>query len=179
MQPVSTGARRYDAVTMIFHWSTAILVLTQWFGAQTIDLFPRGALQVGARSMHIVGGLLLSALLVARIIWRMTRGRRLPPADKGGLDVLAKVVQWGLYGLLVAMVLVGMLLAWTRGDSFFGLFRIPAYEPGNNALADQVQGIHAAIGWLILALAGLHASAALVHRYLWHDDVLGRMLPLG
>ena len=26
----------------------------------------------------------------------------------------------------------------------------------------------------ILALAGLHASAALVHRYLWHDGLLGR-----
>ena len=29
----------------------------------------------------------------------------------------------------------------------------------------------------ILALAGLHASAALVHRYLWHDGLLGRMWP--
>jgi len=42
-----------------------------------------------------------------------------------------------------------------------------------------VQEVHATIAWLILALAGLHASAALVHRCLWHDGVLGRMLPRG
>jgi len=89
------------------------------------------------------------------------------------------VTQWGLYALLVAMVLVGMFLAWTRGDSIFNLFSIPAFDPGNRALADQVQEVHATIAWLILALAGLHASATLVHRCLWHDGVLGRMLPRG
>jgi len=39
--------------------------------------------------------------------------------------------------------------------------------------------VHATIGLLILGLAGLHAGAALVHRYLWHDGVLARMLPRG
>ena len=86
----------------------------------------------------------------------------------------AKGTHWGLYALLVAMVLVGMLLAWTRGDN---LFSIPAYDSTNRALPHKVQEIHATIGWLILALAGLHASAALVHRYLWHDGLLGPMLP--
>jgi len=164
---------------MFFHWTTAVLVATQWLGAQTIDWFPKGALRVDARSMHITFGLLLAMLLAARVIWRLTQGRRLPLADKGMLNVVAKATHWGLYALLAAMLLVGMALAWTRGDSIFNLFTIPAYDPGNRPLADQVQDIHATIGWLILALAGLHASAALVHRYLWHDAVLSRMLPRG
>lgn len=37
MQAVDTFARRYDPVTMFFHWATALLVITQWLGAQTID----------------------------------------------------------------------------------------------------------------------------------------------
>ena len=77
------------------------------------------------------------------------------------------------------MVLAGMFLTWTRGDSIFSLFSLPAYDPGNKELPDRVQDVHATIGWMILALAGLHASAALVHRYLWHDGVLARMLPRG
>jgi len=177
MQPVSTEASRYDATTMFFHWATAILVVTQWLGAQTIDWFPRGALRVDARSVHVTLGLLLAAILAARVLWRLTRGRRLPLADKGALNVVAKGTHWVLYGLLAAMVLAGMFLTWTRGDSIFNLFSIPAYAPDNKALPDQVQEIHGTIGWLILALAGLHASAALVHRYLWHDGVLARMLP--
>ncbi len=153
------------------------MVAGQWLGAQTIDWFPRGPLRVDARSMHIAFGLLLAALLVARLAWRMTGGRRLPLADEGALNVVAKGTHWALYALLAAMVLAGMFLTWTRGDSIFNLFSIPAYDPGNRELAHKVQGIHGTIGWIILALAGVHASAALVHRYLWHDGVLARMLP--
>ena len=177
MQPVSTDAKRYDPTTMFFHWATAVLVASQWLGAQTIDWFPRGPLRVDARSVHITLGVTLAALIAARLLWRVTRGRRLPLADEGALNLVAKGTHWGLYALLVAMVLAGLFLAWTRGDSIFNLFSIPAYDPGNPGLKDQVQDVHATIGWLILALAGLHAAAALVHRYLWHDAVLARMLP--
>jgi cytochrome b561 len=177
MQPVTPDARRYDGVTMFFHWATALLVVTQWLGAQTIDWFPRGPLRVDARSVHITFGVLLAALLAMRLVWRVTGGCRLPLADKGVLNIVAKGTHWGLYALLAAMVLAGMFLTWTRGDSIFNLFSIPAYDPGNHDLPDQVQEVHGTIGWIILALAGLHAGAALVHRYLWHDGVLGRMLP--
>jgi cytochrome b561 len=177
MQPVSPGARSYDAATIFFHWATAALVVLQWVGAQTIDLFPRGPLRVDARSVHITFGVLLAALLLGRLLWRVTGGRRLPLADAGALNIVAKGTHWGLYALLAAMVLAGMFLTWTRGDSLFNVVSIPAYDPGNRALAEQVQEVHGTIGWIILGLAGLHASAALVHRYLWHDGVLGRMLP--
>ena len=179
MQPVTTTARRYDPLTMFFHWATALLVVTQWLGAQVIDWFPRGPLRVDARSVHITFGVLLAALLVGRVVWRLTGGRRLPLADKGALNIVAKGTHWGLYALLGAMVLAGLFLTWARGDSIFNLFSIPAYDPGNKALRDQVQEVHATIGLLILGLAGLHAGAALVHRYLWHDGVLARMLPRG
>ena len=177
MQPVSPAATRYDTTTIIFHWATAILVAEQWLGAQIIDWFPRGALRVDARSVHITCGVLLAIILLGRIVWRLTQGRRLPLADGPALSVIAKATHWGLYGLLVAMVLVGMALAWTRGDSIFNSFTIPAFDPGNHALADQVQEVHATIGWMIVALTGLHAAAALFHRYVWRDGVLGRMLP--
>jgi cytochrome b561 len=164
---------------MVFHWATAILVAAQWLGAHTIDWFPKGPLKVDARSVHITIGLLLAVILFGRIVWRLTGGRRLPPADTGVLNLIAKGAHWSLYVLVAAMLLVGMALSWVQGDSIFNLFTIPAYEPGNRALAHQVQGIHATIGWIILGLAGLHASAALFHRYVWHDGVLSRMLPDG
>ena len=177
MQPVSSTAKRYDARTMFFHWATAALVVVQLAGAWTIDLFPRGPLRVDARSVHITLGVLLAVILAVRLLWRVTDGRRLPLADSGALAVVSKATHWGLYALLLAMVVAGVFLTWTRGDNLFNVFSIPAYEPGNRALAHQVQEVHGAIGWAIVALAGLHASAALFHRYFWHDGVLGRMLP--
>ncbi len=177
MQPVSADADRYDGRTIFFHWATALLVVLQFAGAWTIDLFPRGALRVDARSLHITLGILLAILLVARLVWRCTGGRRLPAADKGALHVAAKATHWGLYALLLAMVFVGLFLAWTRGDSLYNLFTLPAFDPGNKDLRNQVQDLHATIGWIIIGLAGLHAAAALAHRLFWHDGILSRMLP--
>jgi cytochrome b561 len=179
MQPVSTGALRYDSTTIFLHWATVVLVVFQWLGAHTIDFFPRGPLRVDARSLHISVGVLLAAVLLIRLYWRATRGRRLPPAATGPLELLSRAVHFGLYGLIAAMVLVGVFLTWARGDSIFNLFSVPAYEPGNRALADQILKLHETIGWLIVALAGLHAAAALVHRYVWRDGVFGRMLTRG
>ena len=177
MQPIDQNAVRYDTATMAFHWATAILVAAQWLGAQTIDWFPKGPLRVDALSVHITLGLLLAAILARRVVWRLTEGRRLPPADAGVLNLIAKGAHWGLYALVAAMLIVGIALAWVQGDSIFNLFAIPAYDPGNRALAHQVQDIHATIGWMIVGLAGLHAAAALFHRYAWHDGILARMLP--
>jgi cytochrome b561 len=175
MQPVSYGAKGYDTATIIFHWLTAILVLTQWFGAQTIDWFPRGAPRIDARSVHITCGVLLAVVIAARIIWRLTGGRRLEPADQGILAVVSKATHWALYALVVAMLLVGLLLTWARGDSIFNLFKLPAMVPSNHDLADQIQDVHATIGWIILGVACVHAAAALFHRIVWKDGVLGRM----
>lgn len=177
MQPVSPAATRYDAATIAFHWLTALLVVGQWVGAQVIDWFPRGPLRADARSMHIIGGTMLAALLLARIVWRATQGRRLPLADSPALSVVAKGTHWALYGLLALMVALGILLTWARGDSLFNLVTIPRLGLANHDAAEQLQDWHNAVGFLILALAGLHAAAALLHRYAWKDQVLERMLP--
>jgi cytochrome b561 len=177
LQKLTSEYARYDGITRFFHWSTAVLVVEQWLGAQAIDLFPRGALRVDARSLHILLGALLGVLLVARLYWRLSKGRRLPAADAGLLHFLAKATHYCLYGLLLAMVAVGLFLAWTRGDSLFNVVAIPIFSANDHALAETVQGLHATIGWLILGLAGLHAAAALVHHFVWRDGVLARMLP--
>jgi cytochrome b561 len=175
MQPVNINATRYDTTTILFHWLVALLVVTQWIGAQTIDFFPKGDLRVDARSLHIVGGATLGVLLVLRLFWRGTVGRQLPPVGNGLIRLLAKIVHWGLYLAVAAQVLVGLSLAWARGDSLFGVYTIPSFSVGNKALVDQITGVHASIGWLIVALVVVHSLAALVHQGVWRDGVLDRM----
>src|SRR5208283_2480980 len=81
MQQVSPMATRYDGPTIWFHWAVACLVLVQWLLAQVIDWFPLGVPRIEARSVHISLGLFLGVLLLARLVWRATRGRVLPPAE--------------------------------------------------------------------------------------------------
>jgi cytochrome b561 len=175
MQPVSPAATRYDTTTILFHWLTALLVATQWLGAQMIDWFPRGPLCVDAQAVHITCGLALGVILLLRIVWSHSYGRQLPPAGSRFVDTLAKLVHKGLYLLVGAMVLVGVALTLARGADIFGLYSIPSLAPGNKALVDQIAGIHDAIGWIIIGVVGLHAVAALFHQYIWKDGVMDRM----
>ncbi len=176
MQPVSATADRYDRRTIWLHWATALLVASQWIIAHIIDDF-EGAARVNVRSVHITLGVTLIAVLIVRIPWRATQGRRLPAADQGALHVVAKATHWAMYLLLIAAVTLGVANVWVRGDSIYNLFRIPAFDPGNKPLRTRVEDLHALVANSILILAGIHAAAALVHRYLWHDGVLARMLP--
>ncbi len=177
MQPVSPEARRYDTRTIAFHWATVVLVAVQWGLAQIIDDFARGAPRTAARSTHILLGLIIATLVFARVIWRASGGRRLPPADRGALHMLAKATHWSMYALLGVAVLLGMFTVWAQGDSIYGLFRVPEFRPSDHDYGDHIADIHGTVVTILLIVIGVHATAALVHHYLWRDGVLRRMLP--
>lgn len=167
---------RYDRRTIALHWLTAALVAGLWTLGQCIDFFPKGTPRIGARSLHIVFGLLLALTLAARIGWRLRGGAVLPRADAGLPGTAAVAVHRLLYVLLVAIVVVGVAAVWIRGDNIFNLFTIPAFDPGNKALRHDVVELHELLANVLLTLAGLHAAAALWHHYVRRDGVLRRML---
>ena len=121
--------------------------------------------------------MLLALILLYRIGWRVTAGRRLPPAEPGLLHALATLVQFALYALLIATVALGVANVWVRGDTLFNLVTVPAFDPGNKALKSDVEDLHALLANIVLIVAGVHTAAALFHRYVWKDDVMRRMLP--
>jgi cytochrome b561 len=176
VQPAGTGIQRYDAITIILHWLVAVLVAALWIGAETLDWFPQGPVRADARSLHILLGLLLGGIGAIRLVWRLSFGQSLPPVEGGALGYASKVVHHGVYVLLAAMVFVGMLLLSATGDSAFNHVSIAANDSTNAALAAQLQHVHAVIGWMILAVIGLHIMGVLLHHYVLHDGVLERML---
>ncbi|MDE2369770.1 MAG: cytochrome b [Burkholderiales bacterium] len=175
MKPTAS-ASHYDARTIALHWITAVLVAALWALGQTIDWFPRGAPRVGARSVHITLGVLLAAVIVARLYWRVTAGTRLP-ADAGWLGTASRAGHGLLYLLLIGAVAAGLANVWVRGDNLYGLFQVPAFDPGNRELKHLVEEIHSWLADALLALAALHAAAALMHHHWLKDGVLRRMLP--
>lgn len=176
-EPAITQGLRYDPTTIALHWVTAVLVVSLWIIGQTVDFPPTPALRVDYRSLHIVFGVTLGIILLARLAWRLTRRDAPPPIDQGLLLVIARLTHWGLYVLLVLAVGLGIATTWTRGDSIFGLFSIPAFDPGNRALMRQIHGWHALAANTLLIVAGLHAAAALFHHFIMRDATLRRMLP--
>ncbi len=172
-----TRAQRYDATTIALHWTTAVLVAVLWVSAHAIGWFGHSQTAAMIRSSHVVLGVTLGVVLVARFAWRLGPGRALPAADRGALHVLAKATHYALYALLVATVLLGVANLLAHGGSIFGLVHVPKLDFSALVPPDRIRGWHALAANAILIVAGLHAAAALVHHYLWHDGVLGRMAP--
>jgi cytochrome b561 len=58
-----------------------------------------------------------------------------------------------------------------------GLFRVDFGIPKNKAVFHPTEDIHGYLAYALFGLAGLHALAALWHRFWLHDGVLARMWP--
>ena len=167
---------RYDVVTRYLHWLTFLLVVVLWTSGQTTDLFPADAGRAAARSVHIVLGVVLSGAIVFRLMWRRTSWGRRQPVREGLGDLAAQAMHIGLVVLLTATVAFGLVNVVVRGEAVFTWVKVPALTPGWSALRQGVGEVHEWCANLLLAVAGLHAAAALVHRFVLHDRVLRRMM---
>ena len=169
---------RYDRTTIMLHWSTASLVAVLWMLGQTSDWFADGGTtNTTMWSTHVVLGFVLTALVVWRVMWRSSGGRALPAADTGALHFLAKATHYGLYLLLAVILVLGIVNAFVRGYSIYGLFHLP--QVGDRAWRRPITHWHGLAANIALGLAGFHAVAALVHHYVLRDGLIARMIPVG
>jgi cytochrome b561 len=168
-------SEKYDRTTISLHWITAGLVVILWIIGQTADWLPDGPLNTDYWSIHVVLGFALVAVIAWRIIWRNSGGNRLPAADTGVLNGVAQATHYGLYLLLLAAVVLGIINAFVRGYNLFDLMSLP--QIGGRAMRKPITHWHGLAANLLLGLAGLHAAAALFHHYILRDGVLARMAP--
>lgn len=169
---------RYDNFSIFLHWTTALLVLIQFALSQTWGWFGRPAHHTMVM-LHMSFGITLAAVIIVRLIWRLTPGHALEPIALGWTESLSRIVHWVLYALLFAEATLGFVLRWSGNEamSFFGLQIAPPFAPFSRATHHQVGDFHAKIGWAIIILAVGHALAALYHHYHLRDRVLVRMAP--
>jgi len=185
--PFATGTRivagdegtDYDNVAIALHWATALLVIVQFALAETWDYFAKPT-QETMQSLHVSLGVLLSAVIVARLLWRWIPGHQVSSIELGWVRIASKFGHYLLYALLVAQVVTGFLFRWAQGHAvaLFGLFDIPGpFGATDKAMRHTLHGVHEYIGWAIVIIAFAHALAALYHHYVLKDRVLKRMLP--
>lgn len=171
----TAGPFRYDARTIALHWATATLVAILWCIGQSIDFFPKGMPRVSARSVHILLGCGLGMLVAYRIYWRAQGGTRPPASEKARFHAAARIGHISLYLGLCLVVALGLFNAWARGDSLFGVLKIPAFSPDDKDLRELVENAHAYAANALILIAAGHAVAALVHRFVLKDGVMARM----
>ncbi|NEX20158.1 cytochrome b [Thiorhodococcus mannitoliphagus] len=173
-------AHRYGLISVLFHWLTAITVVGLFgLGLWMVELTYYDAWYRTAPWIHKSLGVLLLIALALRLLWRLIDK---PPPPEPALSrfelILSRWTHALLYLLLFAVMVSGYLISTAEGKgvAVFDLFEVPATLSHLPGQADWAGDVHLALAIALIALAALHALAALKHHLLDRDRTLLRML---
>ena len=190
--PIANSATTYGAISKVFHWLTALLILANlplgWFATQLAEKIAAtgGSDALVARatllfSIHKTTGVAIFLVALARILWALTQTK--PGLLNGDTAVEARAAEtahWLLYGSLVAVPLSGWVhhaattgyapIWWPLGQS---LPFVPKSEP----VAEIAATLHFLFILVLAAALAAHVAGALKHHLIDGDATLRRMLP--
>lgn len=170
----------YNGVAKALHWLILALLIAQFIFAWTMPHIGRNTPVTALISLHFTFGVIILAVAVIRLLWRLTHPE--PPPEDGippWQTASARLVHWLLYILLFVVPILGWINASYRGMPIVmaGLELpqlVAARAPGWGWTGD----IHGYLAdYALLVLVGLHVAAALYHSFVRRDGVLQRMLP--
>ena len=174
----SDPSSRYTTVAIVLHWLVAAIVLVQFtwgWSMQQIAKQPPG-LRADAFNVHKSIGLVLLALMLVRLGWRL----RHPPPPLTGLPAWQRRLANGTHRLLYAALIV-MPLAGYLGSVFSGYpvkwfgITLPAWGWKSEAVKDLMSTVHLCTSFVLLAAVTLHVAGALRHA-LARDGYVRRMM---
>ena len=170
----------YPRPLRLVHWSVAMLVTCQL--ALAVVLTQLRSLSYGqlVLSLHRQLGLVILLLVVVRLV--MARWHKVPVYNSSSLPTwqmrTAAAVHGAFIVLLLAQPIIGMFVAWARGDAVgvLGLISIAAPVEISDAARERLMTLHAATAVLLFSLCLIHVGAVLFNRIVRHISVIDRML---
>ena len=187
----TTVAIRYSSVAIVLHWAIASAILFQLAGGVWMVDFAgeSSALRFSMYQLHKTVGLLILALSLARLCWRLGHRAPAPQANWTPIERAAShAVHIAFYTVMIAAPLSGWAMASaspTNIPTFIFLQQwLPfAHLPGFAGLdgADResaealLKQLHTLLGYVTIGLLLLHVGAALKHQFLDRDRILDRM----
>ena len=132
----------------------------------------------GLRRIHETLGLLVFIVVALRLLWRLIDSTPAKHPIPRWMAAAAKLVQFALYGLLAGIPATAVLGTWLEGlpVTLVG-FDISPQIAQLHGLGQLIIEIHTTLGNAILWVAGVHAAAALFHRFYLRDEVFQSMAP--
>ena len=171
-------ATQYSTVAKTLHWLIAAILVGQFALGWLMPKVRRGMQPGLGMHVHISIGIVVLALIIVRLLWRVTH--RVPPEPTlpPWQRIASQTVHWVLYLLVFVTTLSGWFYASARGWSltFFGLVPLPPLVAEGSAPGRAIGAIHESIVWVLLAVIVVHVLAALAHAFVYRDNVMRRML---
>ncbi len=196
---MTTTVERYTKTAVVLHWLIALFLIAMlalgfWMSelpkeapkTTTFDLFELGLFTVTTAepisvrtfyfNLHKSIGIIALALILLRVLWRLTHKAPTFLATMKPWEVLvADATHKLLYVLMLVMPLSGFIMSiyskW--GILFFGMPFVKGLD--NPQLRDAFKEVHEITAWLLLVFIVLHVGAAFKHKFIDKDDVMKRM----
>lgn len=174
------SGQRYGLVAQGFHWLIVILVVVQYQLGRLAEDLPLGMEKLILMSRHKSLGVTILLLVLARLAWRLANPQ--PQAPVGlhpALRILSKFAHVLLYLLLLALPLTGWLASSAANSpvSWWGWMTLPDLVAPDKARFELLGTAHQFLTRMLIVIVAIHAVAALIHHFVFRDDVLRRMLP--
>lgn len=166
----------YGLVSRSLHWLMAALFAVQFLSA-ILHLIDRELpLARTIWGMHYTLGFMLLVLVVLRAIWGVLNLRTRPPHGHGLVGLAALGGHLAIYALMIFVPAIALLRVYGGGRGFT-VFGFPIFQPGtrDETLMEPAHLLHGPAGWALLALVAGHVLMVFVHKYVWREDILGRM----
>jgi cytochrome b561 len=180
MSTLMSTRLRHGPAAQVFHWSTVFLVALAYLvspGSSEQRVYSIAS--DFTRHVHETTGILIFAIVLARIIWRLIDTA--PEASPMGpwMRFSARLVHLALYALLIALPSTAIVGAWLEGHplTLLGIGNFGPMLPQAHDVGRAVSYVHTILGNVIIWAAGLHAVAALFHHFVLRDNILTSMLP--
>jgi cytochrome b561 len=170
----------YGVTARIFHWLTALMVLTMIpVGLMMTQELPR-SIQNPLFILHKGLGVVVLVVVLLRLGWRLLNP---PPPLPAGLPRLqaraAGAVHLALYAVLIVMGVSGYVRVTAGGFpiELLNALGVPPLIAKDEALASVAKQVHATAAFLLIALVLVHVAAASYHGIVRRDGVFSRMWP--
>lgn len=182
----------YTATAKLLHWLIAAFIVVQ----VALGLYmTRGALghqlKFELYQLHKSMGITVLMLMAVRVFWRFLATT---PAWPGHMRQWKRRAARNTHIALYALLLMVPLSGWAMISAVYSPFsfptqlfntipwpHIPAIENlsvgQKKTVEPYLKNVHAALGWVLLALVLLHVAAALRHALILKDGVMLRMVP--
>lgn len=176
---MTTLHTRFAAPQRFLHWFMAACIISMLFiGIGMISVVtPKYLTLIG---IHKLLGLLILVLALIRLTFRIAYGApALPPDLPFLIKLAAESSQWILYGLMIAMPLIGwgMLSASSHPVILPGGLHVPPILPVSPRLYAQLRQAHYLLALAFFALILTHFAAILFHKLVRNDGVFETMAP--
>ncbi len=176
---MSIIVQRFPLALRLLHWLMAALIIAMLFiGVGMVSTV--SDLRSWLIDLHKPLGLLILCLVAVRLCVRLLTSTPPLPADLPGWQRAAAHLSHGLlYGLMVALPLVGwaMLSAGGYPIVLFGAIVLPPIAPIVPALFAVLHKLHMVLAFVMFATILVHAGAALFHAWIRRDGVFRSMQP--